>query len=181
MTSRQPFDLDAYVQRATTGPCFICEMIRGNPAFSHHIVAEDEETVTFLSKYPTLPGYCLVCPKAHVEDLADGLSENGYLGLQRQVHRLARALKQVFAAERIYVLSLGSQAANSHLHFHVVPLPPGVPLAQQQYHALMAENGILAIPDIEMAEMARKIAAALEDAYGTEGSNPARGSAVVRG
>ncbi|WP_421761447.1 HIT family protein [Devosia sp.] len=161
MTSRQPFDLDAYVERATKGPCFICEMISGNPAFAHPIVAEDEETVTFLSKYPTLPGYCLVCPKAHVEDLAEGMSEAAYLGLQRKVHRLARALKQVFAAERIYVLSLGSQAANSHLHFHVVPLPAGVPLAQQQYHALMAEHGVLTIPDAEKAEMARTIAAAL--------------------
>jgi histidine triad (HIT) family protein len=73
---------------------------------------------------------------------------------------LSRALKSVFDAERIYVLSLGSQQANSHLHFHVVPLPSGVPLEEQQYHALMAEHGVLQIPDDQMAQLAHRIAEA---------------------
>jgi diadenosine tetraphosphate (Ap4A) HIT family hydrolase len=77
------------------------------------------------------------------------------------VHRLSRALKQVFDAERIYVLSLGGQSGNSHIHWHVVPLPKGVPYEQQQYHALMAENGVLKLPDAEMADIATRIAAAL--------------------
>lgn len=157
MNERRPFDLDALVHRTRTGPCFICELVRGNPAFAHHVIHEDDETIIFLSKYPTLRGYALICPKAHVEDLAEDLPADAYLALQARVHRLARALKQVFAAERIYVLSLGSRQGNSHLHFHVVPLPPGVPYEQQQYHALMAENGVLQIPDAEMAAMAAEI------------------------
>jgi histidine triad (HIT) family protein len=160
MEERKPFDLAAEVRRATTGPCFICELVAGNPAYAHHVVAEDGETIIFLSKYPTQRGYCLVSPKAHVEDLAEGLSPAAYLALQAQVHRLSRALKRVFGAERIYVLSLGSMAANSHLHFHVVPLPRDLPLAQQQYHALMAEHGILNIPASEMREMAATISRA---------------------
>jgi diadenosine tetraphosphate (Ap4A) HIT family hydrolase len=159
---RQPFDLEGLVAGTRQGPCFICEMLGGHPAYRHHVIAEDADTVSFLSKYPTVPGYCLVAPKAHVEDLADGLSETQYLALQAQVHRLARALKQVFDAERIYVLSLGSQQGNSHLHFHVVPLPKGVPYEQQQYHALMAENGVIALPDAEMAQMAERIRIALD-------------------
>lgn len=159
MNERKPFDLDAYVHRATTGPCFICELVAGNPAYAHHVIAEDDETIIFLSKYPTLRGYALVCPKAHREDLAEDLSPDEYLALQGKVHRLARALKRVFDAERIYVLSLGSQQANRHLHFHVVPLPEGVPLAQQQFHALMVEHGALQIPDDEMSAMARQIGA----------------------
>jgi hypothetical protein len=63
----------------------------------------------------------------------------------------------VFDAERIYVLSLGSRQGNSHLHFHVAPLPRGVPYEQQQYHALMAEHGVLCIAEEEMAAMAREI------------------------
>jgi histidine triad (HIT) family protein len=63
----------------------------------------------------------------------------------------------VFHAERIYVLSLGSRQGNSHVHFHVVPLPKGVPYERQQYHAVMAEHGVLTIPDDEMAAMARRI------------------------
>jgi histidine triad (HIT) family protein len=158
---RQPADLETMTRRATTGPCFICEMLKGNPDYRHHIVAEDADTVIFLSKYPTLRGYCLVCPKAHREDLADDLSAAQYLALQGKVHRLARVLKRQFDAERIYMLSLGSQAANAHLHVHVAPLPRGVPLAEQQYHALMAEHGVLRIADDEMAAMAQQIG----DAY----------------
>ena len=88
------------------------------------------------------------------------MSTEEYLRLQEKVHLLARALKKVFDAERIYVLSLGSRQANSHLHFHVVPLPAGVPLEEQQYHALMAEHGVLHIADDQMAQMAWRIAAA---------------------
>lgn len=162
MSERQPFNLATYLDGIGSRPCFICEVVRGDPEFFHHLVFEDAETIIFLSKYPTLPGYCLVCPKAHREDLAVDLTTEQYLRLQAHVHRLSRALKQVFAAERIYVLSLGSQQANSHLHFHVVPLPPGIPLEQQQYHALMAEHGILHIADNEMERLAGEIAKAYQ-------------------
>lgn len=160
MDERRPFDLEAYTRDIGTRPCFICELVKGNPDYRHHIIAEDDETIIFLSKYPTLRGYALVCPKAHLEDLAFDLAPEQYLALQGKVHRLARALKRVFDADRVYVLSLGSQQANRHLHWHVAPLPKGVPLERQQYHALMVENGVLQIPDAEMAAMAREIAAA---------------------
>jgi len=163
VSERRPFDVDAYLRDTASGPCFICELVQGNPAFRHHLVHEDNDTIIFLSKYPTLRGYCLVCPKAHCEDLAEELSPDAYLALQAKVHRLARALKRLFDAERIYVLSLGSQQANRHLHFHVVPLPKGVPLAQQQYHALMAEHGTLHLPDEEMSAMARQIGTAFTE------------------
>ncbi len=159
---RQPFDLETYLLDIGTRPCFICGLVKGDPACFHHVIAEDEETIIFLSKYPTLPGYCLVSPKAHREDLAFDLTREDYLRLQAKVHALSRALKGVFAAERIYVLSLGSKQANSHLHFHVVPLPSGVPLARQQYHALMAEHGVLQFSASEMAEMAKQIASAYQ-------------------
>lgn len=155
--ARQPFDLPGLVQRTRQGPCFICGLLSGDPAYTHHVVAEDDDTIIFLSKYPTLPGYCLVSPKDHIEDLADGLSLADYLALQAKIQRLSRALKRVFDAERIYVLSLGSQQGNSHLHWHVVALPKGVPYEQQQYHALMAEHGVLAFSEAEMADMAARI------------------------
>ncbi|MGV8831402.1 MAG: HIT family protein [Devosia sp.] len=158
--SRRPFDLHNHVERSRNGPCFICEMVAGNPDYAHHLIAQDDQTIVFLSKYPTLPGYALVCPRQHYEDLAEDISPAQYLALQSVVHRLSRALKQVFDAERIYVLSLGSQQGNSHLHWHVVPLPKGTPYEQQQYHALMAEHGVLQYSDAEMAATAATIAAA---------------------
>lgn len=154
---RQPFDLEGLVSRTRSGPCFICAMLAGDPAYSHHLIAEDEDTILFLSKYPTQRGYALVCPKAHVEDLAGDLSEAAYLALQASVYRLARAMKQVMPVERVYVLSLGSQQGNRHLHFHVVPLPPGVPYERQQYHALMAEHGVLPLSHEEMAALALEL------------------------
>lgn len=160
MKDRLPFDLKAYVHDIATRPCFICGLVENEPACFHHRIFEDDETIIFLSKYPTLPGYCLVCPREHLEDLAEDMSTDEYLRLQEKVHILSKALKKVFDAERIYVLSLGSQQANSHLHFHVVPLPAGVPFEKQQYHALMAEHGVLQIPDDQMAELAQRVAEA---------------------
>jgi diadenosine tetraphosphate (Ap4A) HIT family hydrolase len=157
---KKPFDLAAHVARSRTGPCFICEFLADNPAYRHHLVHDDGEMVVFLSKYPTLEGYCIVAPRAHLEDLAE-LDGAVYLRQQALIHRLARALKAVLPVERVYVLLLGSRQGNSLLHWHVAPLPPGVPYPQQQFHALMAENGVLDLPDDVMADLAHRIGAAL--------------------
>jgi diadenosine tetraphosphate (Ap4A) HIT family hydrolase len=159
---RQPFDMEAYVRRITEGPCFICRMTAGDPAYAHHVVYEDDFAVAFLNKYPTLAGYTLVCPKAHRERIGGGdLSLDEHLRLQALVHAVAEALRRVLSVERVYVLSLGSQAGNRHIHWHVAPLPPGVPLEQQQFAALDVTRGVLAPSEAEMAEMARRIAGEL--------------------
>ncbi len=161
MAERQEFDVDAYIERTRNGPCFICELVSGNPEYAHHIIHQDEDLVVFLSKYPTLPGYCLVSPRRHVEDLSADITEAEYLHLHQHVFHISRALKQVFDAERIYILSLGSKQGNAHLHWQVVLLPKGVPYDKQQYHALMAENGILNFSAKEMSAQAANIRAAL--------------------
>jgi hypothetical protein len=71
-------------------------------------------------------------------------------------HRL-RGRRYHRPAERIYSLSLGSQQANAHVHWHVAPLPPGVPYDQQEFSALREANGILDIPEADQAELARTI------------------------
>jgi histidine triad (HIT) family protein len=163
MAERVSFDVAGYVARTKSQPCFICELVRGNPDFAHHVVYEDENAIVFLNKYPTLRGYTLVSPKAHKEDLADDLTRRDHLKLQSLVQRVARALKRVVATERVYVLSLGSQLANRHLHWHVAPLPPNLPLERQQFHALMLEHGVLDIPDDEMRMLAASLANVLAD------------------
>ncbi|MEO8355185.1 MAG: hypothetical protein ABI621_04670 [Chloroflexota bacterium] len=65
--------------------------------------------------------------------------------------------KRTVDAERIYVLSLGSQQGNRHVHWHIAPLPHGVPFKQQQLEALNVENGILEISYEEMEELAGRI------------------------
>jgi hypothetical protein len=60
------------------------------------------------------------------------------------------------------MLSLGSRQGNAHVHWHIAPLPPGVPYEEQQYNALRAEHaGYLDIPEDEQAEIAARIARAI--------------------
>jgi len=116
--------------------CFICELVRGNPEFRHHVVYEDEHTVAFLQRFQTLYGYVLVAPKEHREEVTGDFSLEEYLALQACIHRVGEALRRAVPTERLYVLSLGSQQRNRHVHWHLAPLPPGVPLEQQQLAAL---------------------------------------------
>jgi histidine triad (HIT) family protein/ATP adenylyltransferase len=155
--ARVPFDTGQYTRRSREGPCFVCSILAGHPDYPHHDVYEDAETIAFLTRYPTLRGYCLVAPKQHVESWVHDLDEAEYLALQRVVHRVARAVAAVVPTERMYCLSLGSQQGNAHVHWHIAPLPPGVPYHQQQYYALMAENGVLDVDDSSQAALARAI------------------------
>ena len=157
----KPFDLDAYVRRSREGPCFVCAFLNGHPDYRHHLVYEDAETVAFLARYPTLRGYCLVAPKDHVESWLDDLDEARFLRFQAVVRTVGRAVAATVPTERMYSMSLGSRQGNAHLHWHVAPLPPGVPYERQQFHAVMASNGVLDVDDAEQADLARRIRAAV--------------------
>jgi histidine triad (HIT) family protein/ATP adenylyltransferase len=117
--------------------------------------------VAFLGRYPTVYGHVLVVPRVHVEHVVRDLSCDAYLRLQEVVYRVARAVEAVVPSERTYVLTLGSQQGNSHVHWHIAPLPPGTPYAQQQHYALMAENGVLPWSVEQAVELGAKIRAAL--------------------
>jgi ATP adenylyltransferase len=156
------FDEQAYIEQITTGPCFICEMLAGKPDYAHHIILQDEHAIVFLNKYPTLYGYTLVAPRQHREEVTDDFSQEEYLQLQALIYRVSQAVRQVVPTERIYLLSLGSQQGNSHVHWHVAPLPPGVPFLEQQFATLQAERGVLDLPESEMAELAARIRRALD-------------------
>lgn len=49
------------------------------------------------------------------------------------MHEVGTAVAAVVPTERLYVLSLGSQQGNAHVHWHLVPLPRGVPYPDQQF------------------------------------------------
>lgn len=161
MFERQPFDTRAYEQRIKGGSCFICEMIAGKSE-GNHIVYQDERAIVFLNKYPTLYGYTLVAPREHREQVTGDFTVNQYLDLQRLIHRVGEAVRAETDAERVYILSLGSQQGNRHVHWHVAPLPHGVPFEEQQLEALRFRNGVLKIPDEEMAAHAVRLRARLE-------------------
>ena len=164
MFERYQPDLDAYVRRVRTGPCFVCAILARDPAFpDHHIIYEDEGAIVFLAMNPTQYGYTLVAPKVHKEQVAGDFTVEEYLGLQRVVHRAAEAVREEVGAERMYILSLGSNQGNAHVHWHVVPLPPGTPYEEQQFSAVRLETaGALRIPDEEKADLAARIGQRME-------------------
>jgi diadenosine tetraphosphate (Ap4A) HIT family hydrolase len=156
MNDRKSFDLDAYIERIQNGPCFICEMITGGLS-GNHVIYQDDEFIAFLNKYPPLYGYVLVAPIAHKDQVTGDFSLDEYLSLQRAIYRVAEAVQRSVKSERLYILSLGSQQGNRHVHWHVAPLPYGVPFKEQQLEALRADHGILSLSDQEMAELAVRI------------------------
>jgi len=173
---RYRVDLDAYERRVRNGPCFVCGIVARDPDTpAHHVVYEDGQTIAFLNHYPTLYGYTLVASKEHREQVTGDFTEEEYLDFQRVVHRVSEAVRQEVGAERVYLLSLGSQQGNAHVHWHVAPLPPGVPYEEQQFAALMLEEkGTLEIPEAEKAALAARIRCRIERPEGQEKVTPGR-------
>jgi diadenosine tetraphosphate (Ap4A) HIT family hydrolase len=159
MFERYHPDLEAYVRRARSGSCFVCAVVSRDPDFpEHHVFYEDAAAIAFLNRYPTQYGSALIAPKEHREQVAGDFTVEEYLDLQRVVHRVAEAVREEVGAERVYLLSLGSNQGNSHVHWHVVPLLPGTPYEGQQFVALMLETvGVLKIPEEKMASLAARI------------------------
>jgi diadenosine tetraphosphate (Ap4A) HIT family hydrolase len=157
LPTRRPFDLDAYVHRSRTGPCFVCAILEGHPDYRHDDVYEGPDIIAFLALYPTLLGHCIIAPKQHVEDWVHDLSEDQFSRLQVVVQRVARAVAATLPTERMYSFSLGSRQGNAHLHWHVTPLPPGVPYAEQQFKALMSESGVLDVSPESQTDLAARI------------------------
>lgn len=157
---RIPFDIPEYEQRVRAdsdgGRCFICQIVSGERD-DHHVLFRDQSCIALLAKWPTLLGYTLVAPLEHRTDAVGSFTEDEYAELQRRIHRVGRALSETVATERLYVLTLGSHQGNAHVHWHLAPLPPGVPYREQQYAALMHENGYLEVPEADLAALADRI------------------------
>ncbi|MGW2281430.1 HIT family protein [Streptomyces sp. NPDC001770] len=164
--SGEPFDLAAYEARARSGPCFVCAAVTRRPGYLHEVVYEDALHIAFLDRWPTLPAKVLVAPKAHLEHVVADLDRDGFHRLMEVVRLVARAVEAVTAPERTYLYSLGSQEGNAHVHWHVAGLPPGVPYAEQQFHALMAENGVPHRSPADERRLGRRIREAIGDAVG---------------
>ena len=77
-----------------------------------------------LNKYPYVRGHVMVCPTRHVPTFAS-LSTDERVDLGRQTRRVARAIRETYAPEAVYVGSnLGRPAGAGvpgHLHVHLVP------------------------------------------------------------
>ena len=159
---RRPYDEGAYEQRVLTGPCFVCGIVRGSPTQPEQVVHRDRVAVTFLARPGVVPGHTLVAPVRHAEAVVGDFPVAEYLELQRRVHEVGTALSALVPTERLYVLSLGSQQGNAHVHWHVVPLPPGVPYGDQQFGLFdLARFGVPDLPPGEQEALAASLRARL--------------------
>lgn len=66
---RDVFDRAGYERRAREGPCFVCAIVAGDPAYPAHVVRRDERHIAFLNRWTPLRGYCLLAPVEHREDV----------------------------------------------------------------------------------------------------------------
>ncbi|MFC1407515.1 MULTISPECIES: HIT family protein [Streptacidiphilus] len=158
---RQPMDTAAYTEQALIGPCFICRLLAGDPDYAHDVVFEDEDHIAFLDRWPVLPGKLLVCPKQHLEHCVGDFTEPAYLRMMQAVRLVALAAEDVVPGERTYLFSMGSQAGNSHLHWHVARIPAGVPYEEQQFDSLKFEQGVVVMSPQERADLADRLRAAV--------------------
>jgi diadenosine tetraphosphate (Ap4A) HIT family hydrolase len=156
--TRAPLDAEGHRQEAT-GPCRLAEM---EPP-SREVVFRDERHLVFLNRYPTLEGYVLVAPVKHREQVVGDFTLEEYLLLQTLIFRIGRAMSMTVPTERLYLLSLGSQQGNRHVHWHVAALPHGTAFEDQQLAALATEHrGYLRIPEQDRDEFAARLRAAME-------------------
>ena len=156
--ARVHLDLDAYLREVNEG-CFICRLVEGDPNLPlHHIVWRSQEAIVFLNRLPTVFGSVLVAPLTHREQVAGDFTLHQYLDLQRIVHATAESVRTALSPERVYILSLGSQQANAHVHWHIVPCPSETPLEDQQLALLNAEErGILQLDQDEAESLTTRL------------------------
>jgi diadenosine tetraphosphate (Ap4A) HIT family hydrolase len=158
-------DMEAMHHGFQTEPCFICRMVQGEVQFPENIIYEDNWALVFLDAYPRACGYTLVAPKEHCEQVTADFTMEEYVELQRLVYRVSEAVREEVGAERMYIYTFGSNEGNSHVHWHVVPLPPGVPYDEQQGAWASWSKGVLRIPKEEMASLAERIGRRVERIY----------------
>ena len=155
-------DMETIHHGFRTQPCFVCEMVNGNVLSPENIIREDEQILVFLDYYPRAYGYTLVAPKEHREQVTADFTMEKYLDLQRLVYRVTEAVREEVGTERMYIFTFGSNEGNSHVHWHVVTLPPGVPYEDQQGAWTSWSRGVLEIPPEEMASLASRIGTRLK-------------------
>lgn len=97
--------------------CLFCKIARGElPA---HKLYEDDHILAFLDLHPIRKGHALIIPKAHhvwFEDLPEPLATR----ITSCAQRIARAMKRIYATERVALFYTGIHVA--HAHAHVVPM-----------------------------------------------------------
>jgi histidine triad (HIT) family protein len=130
------------------------KMLRGEiPA---HKVFEDDQVLATMDIFPQSRGHLLVIPKAPSRNLLD--ADPAVLATaMAYVQRIARAMMRALKPDGLRLVQFNEAPAGQtvfHLHFHLIPIYQGTELGR---HASGGGRG----NDVELAQMAKDIAAAL--------------------
>ena len=124
-----------------------------------HQVFEDDVALAFMDVMPRIDGHVLVIPKAGVRTLLD-IGAPDLAALMPRVQIVGRGLLKAFDAPGLTLQQFNEEAGGQvvfHLHFHLLPRQPGVPLKPP--------GGPMENPDV-LARFATRIRAAIEAGQG---------------
>jgi histidine triad (HIT) family protein len=119
-----------------------------------HRVYEDDSALVMMDIFPQSRGHTLVVPKAPSRNLLDA-DPAALAAVMPLVQKVANAVKRATNADGIRLAQFNEAPAGQtvfHLHFHVIPVYEGTPLA--------AHAGGKA-DDADLASLAKAIAEAL--------------------
>jgi histidine triad (HIT) family protein len=119
-----------------------------------HKVYEDDAALVMMDIFPQSRGHTLVIPKAPSRNLldADPATLSAVMPL---VQKVANAVKEATDAHGIRLVQFNESPAGQtvfHLHFHVIPVYEGVPIAP---------HGGGKADDADLAALAKEISAQL--------------------
>jgi histidine triad (HIT) family protein len=125
-------------------------------AIPSHKVYEDENFLAVMDVFPQSRGHVLVLPKRPSRNLLDA-DPQVLASVMPMVQRIARAVVKATGADGFRIAQFNEAPAGQtvfHLHFHIIPAYEG-----QQIRPHGADNKA---NDAELAELAKKIAAAID-------------------
>ena len=97
--------------------CVFCKIIKGT--LPGYIITEERDLIVFLS----LETHPLIVPKKHFPDLFT-LEEETATSVMRMSKIIAKAIKETFASDGVYISQANGEAAGQevfHYHMHVYP------------------------------------------------------------
>lgn len=119
-----------------------------------HKVYEDDIALVMMDIFPQSRGHTLIIPKAPSRNLLDA-DPAALAAVIPLVQKVAKAVKRATSADGLRLIQFNEAAAGQtvfHLHFHIIPVYEGKPLAP--HAGGKADDG-------ELAALAKAIAAAL--------------------
>jgi histidine triad (HIT) family protein len=109
--------------------CIFCEIVLSRAPC--HRVFEDDEVLVFLDLFPVSEGHTLLITKQHYENIFE-TPPSELASVAAHSHRIAHAIRQVFAPDGVAVVQLNGAAAGQtvfHYHLHLIPRNQGDPQA----------------------------------------------------